>query len=69
MKAITVAAAATVITVAEAEKNNEDKDYYPYVAVVKDIAEASHNDFRPFSFLKVAQNVFCFTCAFAFLIL
>lgn len=65
---LSVATTATVIAVAEAEKDNEDKDDYPYIAVIKNIAEAAHNYFRPFSFLKVAQNVFS-SGAFAFLIL
>lgn len=44
--AISVAAAATaavVTAVAVPEEDEKDKNYYPYVAIVKNVAEASHN--------------------------
>ncbi len=66
---LSVAAAAVGITVAIAVKDNKDKNYYPYIAVIKKIAEAAHICVRPFSFLKVRREPQALFGVFTFLIL
>ena len=47
-----VATAAAAVTVAVPVQDNEDQDDDPDVAIIENVAEAAHIDFRPFAYLE-----------------
>ena len=64
-KGSVAAATAAAVTVAVPVEDQEDQEDDPDVAIVENVAEAAHIDFRPFAYLEGVEAV----ARFPFLIL